>query len=512
MAGKPSCHLSVPSLLAAAGALKGILESIDAERAKVLNASRKKLEEEEGRNKKCGFGGTEDERRRFVASEVAKPVETPASQQALALPQEGRSHVRRPGRLFRKRERRPFPEEYCGAKKTSNAGVLNRERLQLLTAASLRGEALATGTSYNEPGNGTTAADQLGRPWSSMEQQKRQQRQLEHQRGSAALDAAGRFAGGAAPSSSLIPCHLQRQPRPCYFAANATTRTITSETYLRRLFVTASLAHVLSLDKYLPRSMAAKRAASARGARGSRDGTAVADGDDVSGGVPFERERGNPPLGSGVGGSRDGRGSIRRGKESGNPARDGDDDDSRERVWYGREPRGGSEGAREEQVDPLRGGSEGAGKEQRDPLGGTERERKLGGNHIEGRRDNGGRIDNINNSSKYSIEITNQNPPSSHHGDNTGPFKKRFPVTLVDSAGRRWSMTYETTRRDNLHSGRLIDGWESFCCANGLRVGDQVEFTKLEEPDYEGGGHKGRGAVASVAAYRKHARFREFGV
>jgi hypothetical protein len=73
-------------------------------------------------------------------------------------------------------------------------------------------------------------------------------------------------------------------------------------------------------------------------------------------------------------------------------------------------------------------------------------------------------------------------------------------------------MTYETTRRDNLHSGRLVDGWESFCCANGLRVGDQVEFTKLEAPDCEGGGHKGRGAVASVAAHRKHARFREFRV
>jgi len=36
-----------------------------------------------------------------------------------------------------------------------------------------------------------------------------------------------------------------------------------------------------------------------------------------------------------------------------------------------------------------------------------------------------------------------------------GPFTKTFPVTLIDSAGQPWSVKYVTTRRDNLHSGRL---------------------------------------------------------
>ena len=50
---------SVPSLLAAATALKGILECMDAERALSANG---KEEEEEQRNNEYGFGGIEDER------------------------------------------------------------------------------------------------------------------------------------------------------------------------------------------------------------------------------------------------------------------------------------------------------------------------------------------------------------------------------------------------------------------------------------------------------------------
>ena len=42
------------------------------------------------------------------------------------------------------------------------------------------------------------------------------------------------------------------------------TRIISSETYLRRLFVTSALAHVLSLDACLPRAMPVKRKVSSR--------------------------------------------------------------------------------------------------------------------------------------------------------------------------------------------------------------------------------------------------------
>ena len=60
-------------------------------------------------------------------------------------------------------------------------------------------------------------------------------------------------------------------------------------------------------------------------------------------------------------------------------------------------------------------------------------------------------------------------------------------MTLVDAAGQLWSMTYVSTTRDNLHSGRLVEGWETFCCANKLRIGDEVDFIKVEAHEQEGG-------------------------
>jgi len=86
----------------------------------------------------------------------------------------------------------------------------------------------------------------------------------------------------------------------------------------------------------------------------------------------------------------------------------------------------------------------------------------------------------------------------------TVPFTKIFPVTLIDSVGQRWSVKYVTTRRDNLHSGRLADGWEKFCRANRLGVGDSVEFTRLEahELSFHGLEH-GKEAVARVVACKK---------
>ena len=88
----------------------------------------------------------------------------------------------------------------------------------------------------------------------------------------------------------------------------------------------------------------------------------------------------------------------------------------------------------------------------------------------------------------------------------TVPFTRIFPVTLIDSAGQRWTVKYVTTRRDNLHSGRLADGWEKFCRANRLGVGDSVEFTRLEahELSFHGLEH-GKEAVARVVACKKRS-------
>lgn len=84
------------------------------------------------------------------------------------------------------------------------------------------------------------------------------------------------------------------------------------------------------------------------------------------------------------------------------------------------------------------------------------------------------------------------------------PFTKVFPVTLIDSAAQRWNVKYVTTRRDNLHSGRLADGWEKFYRANGLSVGDSVEFTRLRarELSFNGLRH-GKEAVAREVVCKK---------
>ena len=78
-------------------------------------------------------------------------------------------------------------------------------------------------------------------------------------------------------------------------------------------------------------------------------------------------------------------------------------------------------------------------------------------------------------------------------------------MTLVDSTGQRWSVKDVTARRDNLLSGRLADGWEKFCSANALKVGDLIEFTRLEAQElmsFQGVKH-GREAIAKVVAYKK---------
>jgi hypothetical protein len=91
--------------------------------------------------------------------------------------------------------------------------------------------------------------------------------------------------------------------------------------------------------------------------------------------------------------------------------------------------------------------------------------------------------------------------------DSSGSFKIALSVTIIDSAGQHWRMAYVTTTRDNLHSGRLVEGWETFCSANGLRIGDEVEFTRLEAHEQEGGQH-GKEVLARVVVKKKHCRRR----
>ena len=87
-------------------------------------------------------------------------------------------------------------------------------------------------------------------------------------------------------------------------------------------------------------------------------------------------------------------------------------------------------------------------------------------------------------------------------------------MTLIDSADRRWSVTYVTNRRDNLLSGRLADGWEAFCSAHKLKIGDEVEFTRVEaaaaqEQVQHGRNHgQGKEAIARVTVRKKRERNR----
>lgn len=83
--------------------------------------------------------------------------------------------------------------------------------------------------------------------------------------------------------------------------------------------------------------------------------------------------------------------------------------------------------------------------------------------------------------------------------------KGSLPVTLIDSAGQFWSMTYMPNRPGNLHFGRLVEGWETFCSANGLRIG--VEFTRGLVHEHETRWH-GKELVAWVVVLKKHHRDR----
>lgn len=227
-------------------------------------------------------------------------------------------------------------------------------------------------------------------------------------------------------TTSVSQCHVLQASllyQPCH-PASSITRVLSSETYLRRLFVTASLAHVLSLDAFLPRSMPMKRNVSSRVA----------------------------------------------GKEGG----------------WGEEGDGEGEGA-------WCGGEHGNG------LAGGGKGRK---GHCEAGRSNTRGIHN--NSGGENIKVAADAIAAATH-DSSGSFKIVLPATLIDPGGQPWTMTYVTTTQQNLHSGRLVDGWETFCSANRLRIGDEVDFTRVEAHEREGG-RLGKEAVARVVVRKKHCR------
>lgn len=303
---------------------------------------------------------------------------------------------RRPGRQFRKRERCiPFRES-CHAFFSVRQDQLGQEAIGLGKVAAIIGR----------PSN--VAID-----WNLTERQ-----QEEHGTAVAGAHASAAVPGDVAFStnsaSSSPPSHRQRGLYPSRLNERSTIRVISSETYLRRLFVTASLAHVLSLDTCLPRSVPIRRKVSSRSA-------------------------------------------------------------SEEGEW-----------------------NEGRGEKA--TLAGNACSVQGWGGH-----DEAGRGDIRSNSSAESSRSAAASLIAAAEQHGSTFFKKIFPVTLIDSAGKLWSMMYVTASRDNLHSGRLVDGWETFCCANNLRIGDKVEFTRVESREQESW-RLGKEAVARVIVRKQCVR------
>ena len=358
---------------------------------------------------------------------------------------------RRPGRPFRKRERRHLSHESCHASASGRADLLR------LASAGLEEEAAsaaATGRARDVANLWTAARMQQAPPhgtrqhWTAVagtcapSVAASGARDAAAATASAATAPAVAFSATTASSSPPSPRCERRQPLfypPCLRACSI-TRVLSSETYLRRLFVTASLAHVLSLDACLPRSLPTRRKVSSRAAgRG--------------GGWGAEEEGERAGCGSGP---RAPPGTGRAGDAGGGA-----------QGW------GGQGEAGRDDVGAIRSSSNDEGAEP---------------------------AANAATVAAAAIVIG-----AAH--DSSVSFKRLIPVTLIDSAGQLWSMTYVTTTRDNLHSGRLVDGWEKFCFANGLRIGDVVEFTRVEAHEEEGG-RCDKEAVAKVIVHKKRCRNR----
>ena len=384
--------LSSSPLLAAATIVKGILEAADAEKEHRLLSEQGIGHRGDADGAHGVEGENEGQRRRGAPQGTMDPQRAPLLLQGL-------QPSRRPVRPFRKRGR--YVVHSSDGRHVNPSGWVNMLQLDAAAAAAA---ALSSVASASGVGTFFTRQAAINSSSSSL---------------SAAPPRRNRQRPFSPPASSL---------------ASSAIRLLSSETYLRRLFVTSALAHVLSLDACLPRTMPAKREASAR--------------------VSF-------------------RGAF-----------------GRERGWNGHEKTDRCGG--QEDGDVERGNVAAAGI-----------------NHIDDvERANiaASGINNNDNDDNVKKERNENEKPLNAPGMpyDTVPFTRIFPVTLIDSAGQRWTVKYVTTRRDNLHSGRLADGWEKFCRANRLRVGDSVEFTRLEshELSFYGLEH-GREAVARVVAYKK---------
>ena len=384
--------LSSSPLLAAATIVKGILEAADAEKEHRLLSEQGIGHRGDADGAHGVEGENEGQRRRGAPQGTMDPQRAPLLLQGL-------QPSRRPVRPFRKRGR--YVVHSSDGRHVDPSGRVNMLQLDAVAAAAAALSSVAAASGVGTLYTRQAAINSSSSSFSAASPRRNRQRTF------------------SPPASSL---------------ASSAIRLLSSETYLRRLFVTSALAHVLSLDACLPRTMPAKREASAR--------------------VSF-------------------RGAF-----------------GRERGWNGHEMADRCGG--QEDGDVERGNVAAAGI-----------------NHIDDvERANiaASGINNNDNDDNVKKERNENEKPLNAPGMpyDTVPFTRIFPVTLIDSAGQRWTVKYVTTRRDNLHSGRLADGWEKFCRANRLRVGDSVEFTRLEshELSFYGLEH-GREAVARVVAYKK---------
>jgi hypothetical protein len=58
-----------------------------------------------------------------------------------------------------------------------------------------------------------------------------------------------------------------------------------------------------------------------------------------------------------------------------------------------------------------------------------------------------------------------------------------FVVTLLDTEGNTWPITYEQVVSANQYHRRFHAGWRDFCCHHQVRVGDTIEFQRVCPPD-----------------------------
>ena len=443
------------SLLAAASTIKCIMDAADAERKQRAFRDAEGGHEQEGEiDCRWTAGGTascgqEEEEQHYRRGEIRfhgeqqrphqHPLHVhhkrtiPLQQRELALQ---RVPSRRPGRPFRKRGRQVSCREIHG----DNASAEVHLQQRLATAGTGKKPAAITGRPIDISVD--CAAPQI--------QQEERGTAFAGARAAPPPPAApGNVAFSRTTTSVLISPPTRDQFRvsvmhPPSPPARSTTRVLSSETYLRRLFVTASLAHVLSLELCLPRSFPMRRKVSCR-----------------------VRER-----------------------------RWGEEDEDEEEVEEEKEEEEREEDdGRVEAGSSARQGSGLAGQNIGD-------EQRVKGYADAGRGDVCGiRDNNITDDKETAVASL----LAAAEQNSSGSFKLVFPVTLVDAAGQLWSMTYVSTTRDNLHSGRLVEGWETFCCANKLRIGDEVDFIKVEAHEQEGG-RLCKEAVARVVLHKRNCR------